>query len=327
MNRGLTIGIPVCERHEFFKAALLSAVAQKEADAILVSDNCSSHTKFKDIIDEISDSRIEYFRHSKRLCVSDNWNFFIFNAKTKWLSLLHDDDTLTDEAMRKLLHASQSFSSAGLIFGMENVIDERGRVVTDFKHLADNRVAQIETERICMQNQFCAAGAIFDRALAANLGGFDRRRQMTPDWDLWFRIALTTSIIKCNAITGNYRVYRSAKRCTSTQEANGRMLPRIAAQQKRNIHRLRCSMGSSIKPDRKQFSLIAQDILRLRFCDLSKKARQTYSRYAILFSSQKRSHQFLHRLSPSILLFYFIALGVTRPARNFFQSKFSPRKP
>lgn len=87
----LTIAMPVYNRKDYFLEALESAVNQTVKCKIIVVDNCSPHTYFKEICEQ---KGVTYYRNETNIGMSPNFNRCFELAETEYVQTLQDDDIL-----------------------------------------------------------------------------------------------------------------------------------------------------------------------------------------------------------------------------------------
>ena len=90
-EKRLTITMPVFDRKEFFLDALNSALNQTVKCEILVIDNSSPHSYFKDICLE---KGVKYIKNDTNIGLFPNWNKCMDTAETDYAMILQDDCTL-----------------------------------------------------------------------------------------------------------------------------------------------------------------------------------------------------------------------------------------
>jgi glycosyltransferase involved in cell wall biosynthesis len=112
----LTICIPVYERYDYFEEAITSAISQTVKCKIIVSDNASSHSKFKDYC---LLHGIQYYRNDTNLGVFANWNKCFSHSNTPYVTILGDDDILYQNYVESFLEAEEKFN--GLDFYYTNI--------------------------------------------------------------------------------------------------------------------------------------------------------------------------------------------------------------
>lgn len=111
----VTIAIPVCERVDFFKEALSSALNQTCQVPIIVVDNGSSHNLFFEISAEYSD-RVKYYRNSMNIGMFANWNRCVQLASTEFVLILGDDDILDLTFIECFFDSYRSNNGIGIFY-------------------------------------------------------------------------------------------------------------------------------------------------------------------------------------------------------------------
>ena len=88
--------VPTFKRPELLKEALLSILNQDEVDfqwQIVVSDNeTDENSGAEQVVKELNNPRIIYYRHDENLMAIGNWNRSIELARSPWVAMLHADD-------------------------------------------------------------------------------------------------------------------------------------------------------------------------------------------------------------------------------------------
>jgi GT2 family glycosyltransferase len=237
----LTIAIPVFNRETYFRTALESALNQTLSVPVIVSDNASTKADFRKILGDYPSGHLSYYRNDSNLGIVGNWNRCIALCKTPFLLILHDDDFLH-------LTYAENFQKhwspeVGFYFGAFEYIDGDGRI-TDRRPVGDLALFR-DIEHWCTNNP-AHVGAIFSVDNAKQLGGFNPKFHYTPDFDLWFRLALFYSWRQIPAFAGWYRSYHTAEQTTSAFARSGRIFGYRRNQWTRNRNLLRRTTGRPI---------------------------------------------------------------------------------
>jgi len=116
-NPAYSICIPVYKRTYGFYEALQSAVLVRGCQEIVVVDDHSDHTEFKEICDSFQDSRISYYKNEQNLGLFANWNRSIERAKGEFVSVLCSDDIIEPDAWQLFLDVHQGDPSIDVFFG------------------------------------------------------------------------------------------------------------------------------------------------------------------------------------------------------------------
>lgn len=86
--------IPTKNRLDLLRFAISSILDQALPDfEIVISDNCSDDD-YQSYIDQLSDPRIIYFRHTQAVSVTDNWRMALSLCSGDYFLMLGDDDAL-----------------------------------------------------------------------------------------------------------------------------------------------------------------------------------------------------------------------------------------
>ena len=184
MKEIVSIAIPVYERADFFKEALESALDQTPPVNIMVLDNASTRTDFKALIAPYNSPSITYHRNPTNLGVHANWNQCIKLCPTPYVLILHDDDVLESDYIKRFL---QQFDPAVDFYWCKvSVIDQQGRIVRE--DAVDYESFQ-RIEPWCTHNG-AYQGVVMRCAKAMELGMFDPGVRYFPDWNLYIKFML-----------------------------------------------------------------------------------------------------------------------------------------
>jgi glycosyltransferase involved in cell wall biosynthesis len=99
MKPFINIVIPTRERAEPLYWAIKSCLLQDYSNyKIVISDN-DSMDNTAEIVHAFSDSRIEYIKTSRRLSMSENWEFALKHVDEGYVIYLGDDDGLVPNVL------------------------------------------------------------------------------------------------------------------------------------------------------------------------------------------------------------------------------------
>lgn len=113
----VTVAIPAYRRVALLRPALESALNQQgETDyQILIVDddgmeeNESALSPAEELVRQLNDPRIVYYRNRHNLGLMDNWNMCYWLARSEWVCTLHDDDLLTANFLQKMCAAVRAY--------------------------------------------------------------------------------------------------------------------------------------------------------------------------------------------------------------------------
>lgn len=120
----LTIAIPVYERKEYFNLALKSVLEQSVKCQIIVVDNGSSHSFFKDTCTEIG---VPFFKNECNIGMFSNWNKCFELADSDYVMILGDDDQLDKRFVETFANILKEYKQIDVFFSnfLLNIINKK----------------------------------------------------------------------------------------------------------------------------------------------------------------------------------------------------------
>lgn len=205
----LTIAIPVYNRTTFLREAIDSAL-QQDTDRvydIIVVDNASEDDAVQQIVFSYPQDRIVYFRNDENIGMTGNWNRCYELAKTKWVTLLHDDDRLKPNYVETVLTVADKYGdSIGCLGTLHDDIDENGNIL---RGAVENTGAinEISTEDFYRQiTPINIAGLMMDRYKVMDIGGFNEDFYPSQDANLMVKIGVSYGGINISNNLCDYRI-------------------------------------------------------------------------------------------------------------------------
>lgn len=210
----MTIGIPTCNRVEFLKQAIESAIAQSYPNVeIIVSDNASTDNTHALLARYVG--KIRVILQNENIGMTRNWDACLSAATGEYFLLLSDDDFLEANAIECLV--------AGYKYDPDSSAFVYGRTVchkadgTYYRHpvTPPDRENAIDFVLECYRNQrFASAGAtLFRTAELRAVGGYGADHfNLVPDSSVMMKISLLDprrSISFVDDVVCNYRVHSS----------------------------------------------------------------------------------------------------------------------
>jgi len=186
-----TILIPSYNHAAFVADAVASALAQSErAVEVLVIDDGSTDDSVARLA-RFSDPRLEV-RIQSNVGLSTTLNRGLARASAPWVKFLPSDDVLQPDCIARQLAAAERLPSARVVLALPEVVDAAlvplanpaAQAWFDTPLRTRDEILRGLLER----NFLCAPGALFDRALALEVGGFDPVLRIAQDYDLWMKL-------------------------------------------------------------------------------------------------------------------------------------------
>jgi len=207
----VSIVIPTYKRPYFLKQAIDSALNQEGFNnyEVIVVDNkavdiSNKTTKTEQLISSYNSSNLFYYKNEQNLGMTGNWNRCIELARGKWITILHDDDYLTNDYLCKI---HKYMDKADLIAPQKLIYRDKEKG----KHKSLNKLKLWKFNKLKKWDFFWSnpisapVGVIFKKNKAIKIGGFNPDNYPSADYIFWFKY--------CNEFSGiiiNYKlsVYR-----------------------------------------------------------------------------------------------------------------------
>lgn len=190
-----SIMIPTYEGNpDYIRQTIRSVLSQDlgpEKMQIMLVDNGSQKHDFKALIDEESNGRIEYHRHSETIKYLENFNSCIDMARGKYVHLLHDDDTVEPGFYAKVEAAFTSHPEIGYTITRHKFMNQDGKVFTlsplekEQPGILENWVDIIATKQLVYY-----ASVVVPKSVYLREGSFNKIFETcAEDWEMWVRLA------------------------------------------------------------------------------------------------------------------------------------------
>jgi glycosyltransferase involved in cell wall biosynthesis len=186
----ISVVIPTRDRLRLLKRALAGALRQHDVqlEVIVVDDGSVDGTT--EAIESLTDHRIRVVRNETPRGVACARNRGMSEARGFWVSFLDDDDLWSPSKLRTQLDAAVR-ADASFVFGAGLMVDERLCVLRAFAPPDPEGLAR--TLGSLNAIPVGCSNVIARLDLVRTLGGFDESLCQLADWDLWYRLACTTT--------------------------------------------------------------------------------------------------------------------------------------
>ena len=203
----VTIAIPTYNRADgYLKEAIESAINQSYPNLeIIISDNCSSDDTGL-IVETFNDPRIQYFRHDENIGANNNFNFCLEKATGVFFLLLHDDDLIDEDFVKKCMHAVKKRLEIGMIRTGTRVIDSDGNVLNE----TPNTVGGLSTEDFILvwfdwKTALYLCSTLFNTKRLKEVGGFPSKPYLFQDVFAEFKLASKYGRIDIQDVKASFR--------------------------------------------------------------------------------------------------------------------------
>lgn len=229
-NPWITVVIPTYRRVHLLKQALDSVLEQHQTDFlwdIIVVDNEPDDGKENDterLIRYYHSDRILYYRNSENIWVGDNFNRCFLLARGEWVMMLHDDDFLIANTVKKMGELIRAFDTKKKPLGAiaasyiqveyDPVQDEIKEDIQNLNRLwssqpNDYMLYQITHNNVKVFSHIGGAaptnGSTFRREAVIDVGGFNEKYGISGDLILFYNLENKYSVYQSSAPLGFYR--------------------------------------------------------------------------------------------------------------------------
>lgn len=207
----ITFGVPAYKRPHLLRETLASLAAQTgghDYEVVVCDDGGLPSTA--EVVAEFPADRFFFFPNERPLGGVGNWNRCLQRARGRWVTILHDDDTLYPWYLDLVTPRLRESLSAVCTLVVQ------GATPPDLsRHPGQPEVRHYPPAYFLKSSFTPFAGVLFPRELGLQLGGFDESWGPLADYEFWYRLATAGLVDVIRAIGGFYRV--SAGQWTDSQ--------------------------------------------------------------------------------------------------------------
>jgi glycosyltransferase involved in cell wall biosynthesis len=203
----ISIVIPVYNGEKTIEETVRSVLKQTFQDFEIIIINDGSKDKTLEVIDGISDSRIQVYSYSNSGQGASR-NRGISYAKGQYLSFLDADDLWTSDKLEAQLDALQANPEAAVAYSWTDFIDEFGNFLRPGSHL--NLSGNVYPHLLLSNILENGSNPLIRREAIDKVGQFDESLPPAEDWDLYLRLAAEYPFIVVPRPQILYRVYANS---------------------------------------------------------------------------------------------------------------------
>ena len=189
MNPQFSIAIPVYNRRDFLRQAIISALMQTVRDSeIIVSDDCSTED-LETVVASFDDPRIKYHRSPSRLGAAQNHQVSVNLCRGEYVVNLHSDDLLLPNYLEMAGSELERSSMVGAVYSSVAYLSESE--ITGYQEVPKVRVADVrvyaESPWLETFHNVAPTSCMFRRSTFLKIGGYRASLRFAYDWDLFMR--------------------------------------------------------------------------------------------------------------------------------------------
>lgn len=198
--------------HSVTQAVALLSAPQRERIEIVVCDNHSTDDSYSIAAGARYECRSRLIQPPAHLPNrTDNWQYALSAAEADWLLMLHADDGLVEGGLKTWLAAIDSPLAADVGFitarhhtftdSLDDLSSPQPRVAPVPALMRGRSLVRWVLPLICPFMPF----VLVRRAAHEEVGGLDRRLELTQDWDLWIRLCRRYDVLYVPQVVGAWR--------------------------------------------------------------------------------------------------------------------------
>ena len=202
----VSVAIPTYKRPQLLKETLNSVLNQENFtnyEIIIVDNDPQPHNETEGLVKNYNDRRIFYYKNSKNLGMVGNWNRAIELCRSRWITILHDDDALHPAFLSTMYEAACKYDpdllSCYCNFD-ENVWFPDIRLHKPYK------INAINLSKCLLTNISPFPGILFKKNIALEMGGFNDEYFPIADYVFWTNCCMRYKCCVLEVILAFYRV-------------------------------------------------------------------------------------------------------------------------
>jgi len=188
-----SVMIPTYNCADYLRKTLAAILAQDPGPELMqieVVDDCSTNDNPAAVVAELGKNRVQFFRQSKNLGVTKNFDTCLERSQGHLVHILHGDDLVLEGFYSKMQNAFEQQSDIGAAFCRQIFIDDEGNQLA-LSDLQQDKSGILNNwlERLASEQRIMTPSIVVRREAYEKLGGFDQRLICSEDWEMWVRIA------------------------------------------------------------------------------------------------------------------------------------------
>lgn len=208
-----TIAITVYKRAGFLKQCLESAIHQDTTipyEIIVVDDDPTRNNEVQALMDEYSNvPNLSYYKKTKNEGLMDNMNRSIILARTDWVLLIHDDDWLCEDYLRKIDNYHCKYPDYTILVPSHTTFyfDKFIETKSSFREWMCKMKGCWRIRLLDFINGTCATptGVLYHKDSFIQSGGYAKEYGMAADYVFFAKYSSENKILRINEKLFHYR--------------------------------------------------------------------------------------------------------------------------
>ncbi len=196
-TRTVSVCLPTYNGAAFIEEALRSILDQtcQDFELLIVDDGSTDATL--DIVQSVSDPRLQLHRNPTRLGIPANWNRCLELAAGELVCLFHQDDVMLPENLERKVQLLSADETVGFVHSAVETLAEES-APTSFANWIEDATddtlwdgPEYFRTLLLNGNRVCAPTVLARRRALLEQGGFDPDLGFACDYAMWLRLCLT----------------------------------------------------------------------------------------------------------------------------------------
>jgi glycosyltransferase involved in cell wall biosynthesis len=208
----ISVVTAVYNGEEYLEEAIESILKQTFSHFEYIIVNDGSNHKTKEILDNITDSRVKVIHLVKNGGAANALNVGISQAKGQWIALQDADDVSSEHRLQRQLEFIKSDSRLLAVGSFIQCIPGNDRVeesALEWEACFFNSKEHFRNEQF-YSTPLCHGTGFFSKKAYENIGGYDPTFKIAYDYDLWTRMFEEGEIARVPEVLYKYRIHGSS---------------------------------------------------------------------------------------------------------------------
>lgn len=219
-----SVMIPTYNRTTFLERTLESVLSQDpgpEEMQIEVVDDASTLDDPESLVRRVGGGRVSFFRQSRHLATSANYNSCIERSVGEWVQILNSDDVVFTGFYKRFKTALENRNDVGAAFCRHAYVDEAEvwHGTSEPERPTPEIIPEFLDRIGVAQTVSTPSVMVVRRKVYEDLGGFRPDLPCAADWEMWIRIAARYPFWYEPAILAAWREHSQQSLATFTRLA------------------------------------------------------------------------------------------------------------
>lgn len=210
-----SVMITAYKRTSYMKEALESVLRQDPGIGemqIEVVDDCSPNSEeIEALVKEVGKGRVSFYRQPQNVGIYENWNTCIRRSQGRWIHILSDDDVVLPD-FYQVYRDRAEIDQTSVVVAPSVYINEKGKWLSLSPEMQETSgVYEKALWVLSNRNRIHTPGIVVAREAYEKVGGFTSSLLLTPDWEMWVRLAANAPVSCVNRPYSLFRVHSSSE--------------------------------------------------------------------------------------------------------------------